>query len=54
MRHWEKNNKKDARRVDDRDFRLQDQEVKKKKLKPLEKTKYRAKGYYESDTEENF
>lgn len=51
MRHWEKNNKKELRRTDDRDFRQQDQESKKKKLKPAEKTKYRAKGYYEYEEE---
>ena len=51
MRHWEKSNKKDPRRVDDRDFRQQEQEQKKKKLKPVEKTKYRAKGFYESEEE---
>jgi hypothetical protein len=42
MRHWEKN-KKDLRRSDERDF-AQQQDHKKKKLKPVEKTKYRAKG----------
>lgn len=52
MRHWEKTNKKDPRRADDRDFRQQDQEHKKKKLKPVEKLKYRAKGYFEPDVEE--
>ena len=52
MRHWEKSTKKDPRRVDDHDFRQQDEDVKKKKLKPLEKTKYRAKGYYEQDSED--
>ncbi len=51
MRHWEKINKKDPRRTDDRDFRQQDQEQKKKKLKPIEKIKYRAKGYFEADEE---
>lgn len=49
MRHWEKNNKKEIRRPDDREFRQQDQDNKKKKLKPVEKTKYRAKGYYEQE-----
>jgi len=49
MRHWEKNNKKELRRSDDRDFRQQDQEFKKKKLKPLEKSKYRVKGYFEEE-----
>jgi hypothetical protein len=51
MRHWEKNNKKELRRPEDRDFRQQDQDHKKKKLKPVEKTKYRAKGYYEQEEE---
>lgn len=51
MRHWEKTNKKDPRREDDRDFRQQDQDNKKKKLKPVEKTKYRAKSYYEQEEE---
>ena len=51
MRHWEKINKKDPRRTDDRDFRQQDQEQKKKKLKPIEKIKYRANGYFEADEE---
>jgi hypothetical protein len=51
MRHWEKTNKKELRRSDDRDFRQQDQESKKKKLKPLEKSKYRVKGYFEQEEE---
>jgi len=48
MRHWEKN-KKELRRSDDRDFRVQEQDNKKKKLKPVEKTKYRVKAYYEQE-----
>ena len=52
MKNWEKTSKKDLRRGDDRDFRQQDQELKKKKLKPPEKVKYRAKGYYELDPED--
>lgn len=51
MRHWEKNQKKELRRPEDRDFRQQDQEFKKKKLKPLEKSKYRVKGYYDQEEE---
>jgi hypothetical protein len=51
MRHWEKNNKKEPRRADDRDIRQQDNDHKKKKLKPVEKTKYKAKGYYEQEEE---
>ncbi len=46
MRHWEKS-KKDLRRTDDREIQFQDH--KKKKLKPIEKTKYRVRGY---ETEE--
>ena len=42
MRHWEKS-KKDSRRSDERD--VQQTSHKKKKLKPVEKTKYRVKGY---------
>jgi hypothetical protein len=49
MRHWEKNQKKELRRSDDRDFRQHDQESKKKKLKPVEKSKYRVKGYFEEE-----
>jgi hypothetical protein len=51
MRHWEKNNKKEPRRADEREIRQQDQDHKKKKLKPVEKTKYRAKSYFESEDE---
>jgi len=47
MRHWEKS-KKELRRTEDRDIQLQDH--KKKKLKPIEKTKYRLRGY-ESEEE---
>lgn len=47
MRNWEKS-KKDYRRLDDRD--LQQESNKKKKLKPVEKTKYRLRGY-ESEEE---
>lgn len=42
MRHWDKS-KKDLRRTDDRETQFQDH--KKKKLKPIEKTKYRMRGY---------
>ena len=52
MRHWEKPAKKDPRHSDDRDLRQQDQEHNKKKLKPVEKTKYKAKSYYEQEEEE--
>jgi hypothetical protein len=49
MRHWEKN-KKDFRRFEESDFRQpSSQDHKKKKLKPLEKTKYRAKSYNEQE-----
>lgn len=41
-KHFEKG-KKDARRLDDRDSFRDDQ--KKKKLKPVEKSKYRLKNY---------
>ena len=46
MRHWEKS-KKDYRQSDDRNQLSESN--KKKKLKPVEKTKYRLKGY---ETEE--
>jgi hypothetical protein len=52
MRHWEKTNKKEPRRDDERDHRQQEHDQKKKKLKPVEKTKYRAKGYFEQEEEE--
>ncbi len=42
MKHWEKI-KKDPRQSEDRDFQQHDH--KKKKLKPVEKSKYRMKGY---------
>lgn len=45
-KHFEKG-KKDARRFDDRDSFREDQ--KKKKLKPVEKSKYRLKGYEPDD-----
>lgn len=48
MRHWEKS-KKDNRRLEERDF--QQDSNKKKKLKPVEKTKYRLKGYDAEDDE---
>ena len=48
MRHWEKS-KKDNRRPDDRD--LQQESNKKKKLKPVEKSKYRLRGYDADDDE---
>lgn len=44
MRHWEKT-EKDVRRTADREILPHQQDHKKKKLKPAEKTKYRAKGY---------
>ncbi len=48
MRHWEKS-KKDLRRTsNDREFEFHDN--KKKKLKPIEKTKYRTRGF---DSEED-
>ncbi|MBK7937079.1 MAG: hypothetical protein IPJ82_08265 [Lewinellaceae bacterium] len=48
MRHWEKI-KKDPRRSDERE--LQSHDHKKKKLKPVEKSKYRLKGYEEIEEE---
>jgi len=48
---WEKN-KKEVRRQDDRDQFTQDNNKKKIKLKPLEKNKYRLKGYDEGSDEE--
>lgn len=51
MKNWEKN-KKDARRSDDRDTQHQQfHDHKKKKLKPIEKTKYRMKSAYDEDEE---
>ncbi|MCC6412294.1 MAG: hypothetical protein IT270_11585 [Saprospiraceae bacterium] len=46
MKHWDKS-KKDLRRSDERDFQTENN--KKKKLKPVEKSKYRMKGYSESE-----
>lgn len=43
MKHWEKS-KKDYRQDEERPAYTQDNH-KKKKLKPIEKTKYRMKGY---------
>ena len=51
MGNWEKN-KKDSRRLDDRDINQQFQDHKKKKLKPTEKTKYRIKSAVIEDEEE--
>jgi hypothetical protein len=53
MGNWEKN-KKDSRRLEDREQNLQFQDHKKKKLKPTEKEKYRLKPVvkYEEDEEE--
>ena len=48
---WEKN-KKEVRRQDDRDQFTQDNNKKKIKLKPLEKNKYRLKGYDVGSDEE--
>ncbi|MBK8194890.1 MAG: hypothetical protein IPK76_17380 [Lewinellaceae bacterium] len=48
MRHWEKS-KKELRRSDERALQMQDH--KKKKLKPVEKSKYRIKGYEVEDEE---
>ncbi len=47
MKSWEKS-KKDLRRSDDRDFQTNDNH-KKKKLKPVEKTKYRMRGMEDDD-----
>jgi len=47
MKHWDKG-KKDQRRSEERDFQMESN--KKKKLKPVEKSKYRLKGH--SETEE--
>lgn len=46
MKLWEKS-KKDTRRSDERE--LQQTSQKKKKLKPVEKTKYRLKGFEEEE-----
>ncbi|MBL7795751.1 MAG: hypothetical protein JNJ90_04530 [Saprospiraceae bacterium] len=48
MRHWEKG-KKDTRRSDDRE--LQQTSHKKKKLKPVEREKYRLRGGSDHDEE---
>lgn len=51
MKHWEKN-KKDSRRIEERDIQINHfHDQKKKKLKPVEKTKYRMKsaGYDEEE-----
>ena len=48
MKHWEKG-KKELRRTDEVSYQQQ-QDHKKKKLKPVEKTKYRLRGV--SDQEE--
>ncbi|HMX39047.1 MAG TPA: hypothetical protein PK971_05240 [Saprospiraceae bacterium] len=47
---WEKN-KKEIRRQDERDIYGQDNK-KKLKLKPIDKDKYRVKGYNEDSEEE--
>lgn len=46
MKHWEKG-KKDLRRTDELSYQQQDH--KKKKLKPVEKTKYRLRGVSEQE-----
>ena len=50
MKHWEKS-KKDLRRDDDRPHYSQDNH-KKKKLRPIEKTKYRLRGGFDDYPEE--
>lgn len=50
MKTWEKN-KKDSRRLDEREFNQTFQDHKKKKLKPTEKSKYRLRGVTEEDDE---
>jgi hypothetical protein len=50
MKTWEKN-KKDSRRLEERDFNQSFQDHKKKKLKPIEKTKYRLKGAVDEEDE---
>lgn len=47
MKNWEKG-KKDSRRQDEREFAYQDSH-KKKKLKPVEKMKYRTRGTEEQE-----
>ncbi|MFN0014385.1 MAG: hypothetical protein ACKVU2_07535 [Saprospiraceae bacterium] len=49
MRNWEKS-KKDSRRTDERE--LQQTSHKKKKLKPVEREKYRVRGNYETEEEQ--
>lgn len=49
MKHWEKG-KKELRRDDERQYNQESH--KKKKLKPIEKTKYRLKGYDDASLEE--
>ncbi|GEM_PF-1530310 len=53
FKSWEKN-KKDSRRNDERDTYNQQDNRKKIKLRPVEKSKYRLKGYDENtnDNEE--
>lgn len=46
MKHWEKS-KKEQRYSDDRE--KQSNNSKKKRLKPVEKVKYRLKDYYEPE-----
>ncbi len=41
MKHWEKSRKQEMRKFEARDIKQEDQ--RKKKLKPVEKTKYRLK-----------
>lgn len=48
-KHWEKN-KKDSFRPE-KTVHLQQENSKKKKLKPVEKVKYRIKGYFELEEE---
>ncbi|MBL7828511.1 MAG: hypothetical protein JNJ57_17895 [Saprospiraceae bacterium] len=49
MKNWEKN-KKDTRRSDDREQQSQHfHDHKKKKLKPVEKSKYRMKSAYDDE-----
>ncbi len=50
MRHEEKS-KKDGRYFDERTYTQQKSSHKKKKLKPVEKVKYRLKGYFEEEEE---
>ncbi len=50
MRHEEKS-KKDARYSDERTYLQNKPSSKKKKLKPVEKAKYRIKTYWDNDEE---